>query len=101
MTALMSHVAMIQYTHRPLNSASRRSWSLRWLVFQVASLHSKLSSAAQPASFLSMMGCYVKVLPQYSTTTATLCQLHKNEPWVWSQACTDTVPSVQLSSGTL
>ena len=55
------------------------------------------SSAAQVASLLGMAGYYLKFLPQYSDTTAPLRRLlRKDEPWVWSQACSDAVRALKM-----
>ncbi len=49
------------------------------------------SSAVQVASF------YMKFLPHYSATTAPLRRLlRKDEPWVWSQACSDAVRALKV-----
>ncbi|RXN34374.1 gypsy-16 si [Labeo rohita] len=55
------------------------------------------SSAAQVASFLGMTGYYLKFLPHYSATTAPLRQLlRKDEPWVWTQACSNAVRALKV-----
>ncbi|KAL0148064.1 hypothetical protein M9458_056604 [Cirrhinus mrigala] len=55
------------------------------------------SSAAQVASFLGMTGYYLKFLPHYSATTAPLRRLlRKDEPWVWTQACSDAVRALKV-----
>ncbi len=55
------------------------------------------SSAVQVASFLGMTGYYLKFLPHYSATTAPLRRLlRKDEPWVWSQACSDAVRALKM-----
>ncbi|KAL0148283.1 hypothetical protein M9458_056429 [Cirrhinus mrigala] len=55
------------------------------------------SSAAQVASFLGMTGYYLKFLPHYSATTAPLRRLlRKDEPWVWTQACSDAVRGLKV-----
>lgn len=55
------------------------------------------SSAAQVASFLGMTAYYLKFLPHYSSTTAALWRLlRKDEPWVWSQACSDAVHALKV-----
>ncbi|KAL0150690.1 hypothetical protein M9458_053994, partial [Cirrhinus mrigala] len=59
------------------------------------------TSPAQVASFLGMTGYYLKFLLRYSNTTAPLCQLlRKDEPWVWTQECTEAVHNLkaQLTS---
>lgn len=44
-----------------------------------------------------MTGYYLKFLPHYSATTAPLQRLlRKDEPWVWSQACSDAVCAVKV-----
>ncbi|KAL2095998.1 hypothetical protein ACEWY4_008146 [Coilia grayii] len=54
------------------------------------------NSATQLASFLGMTGYYLKFLPHYSATTAPLRQLlHKEEPWVWSQECSNAVRTLK------
>lgn len=54
------------------------------------------SSATQLASFLGMTGYYLKFLPHYSATTAPLRRLlHKEEPWVWTQGCSDAVRTLK------
>ncbi|RXN17684.1 putative protein K02A2.6-like protein [Labeo rohita] len=58
---------------------------------------SKPSSAAQVTSFLGMTGYYLKFLPHYSATTVPLRRLlRKDEPWVWSQACSDAVRALKV-----
>ncbi len=55
------------------------------------------SSAVPFASFLGMTGYYMKFLPHYSATTALLRRLlRKDEPWVWSQACSDAVRALKV-----
>ncbi len=55
------------------------------------------SSAVQVASFLGMTGYYLKFLPHYSATTAPLRRLlRKDEPWVWSKACSDAVRALKM-----
>ncbi|KAG1940200.1 retrotransposable element [Pimephales promelas] len=55
------------------------------------------SSAAQVASFLGMTGYYLKFLPHYSATTAPLRHLlRKDEPWIWSQACSEAVQALKV-----
>ena len=57
--------------------------------------------AAQLASFLGMIGYYMKFMPQYSAITAPLCQLlRRDEPCVWPPECTKAVQTLkaQLTS---
>ncbi len=50
------------------------------------------SSTSQVASFLGMTAYYLRFLPQYSRTTAPLCQLlKKDEPWNWTAECSEAV----------
>lgn len=50
------------------------------------------TTAAQVASFLGMTAYYLRFLPQYSATTAPLRKLLKrDEPWLWTSACSDAV----------
>ncbi|KAL0194770.1 hypothetical protein M9458_008342, partial [Cirrhinus mrigala] len=59
------------------------------------------TSPGQVASFLGMTGYYLKFHLRYSNTTAPLRQLlRKDEPWVWTQECTEAVHNLkaQLTS---
>lgn len=59
------------------------------------------TSPAQVASFLGMTAYYLRFVPQYSETTAPLRRLlKKDEPWLWTPACSEAVQCLktQLTS---